>query len=334
METALQFMRESVEALEPLRAELRESDAADTLLENEETFNLYSRYADLMRLNGQQDAMRAFLERTGLAPADGGAAFDGRGVNGVAMKPTLARKHSKTVPKFPAWRPSRRLALKLTLAALLGSISGCGGGGNSFTGGSIPIGKAALTGRVVHSDDATQPLANAPVEIVASPQNSAVKILHATTDQNGVFNVTDIPTDAASGPVTVTAASADGAYKAQQISFRLTNNHSASVIFALPPANYTPAIGTTLTISPSRLTAQPGQRIQVSARLQSPGGAPLALTPTLFFDDSFGLLNPDGTFTASDAGTGAITAYWYNGLSATASVTVSQMQIAIPPAPP
>ena len=67
-ETALRFLRESVELLERLRAELRESDAADTLLENEEAFHLYRRYAELMRLNGQEDAMQAFLERTGWPP--------------------------------------------------------------------------------------------------------------------------------------------------------------------------------------------------------------------------------------------------------------------------
>ena len=66
-EAALGFLRESVELLEGLRGELRESDA-DTLLENEEAFNLCYRYADLLRLNGQQDALRAFLERTGWPP--------------------------------------------------------------------------------------------------------------------------------------------------------------------------------------------------------------------------------------------------------------------------
>ena len=250
------------------------------------------------------------------------------------MKPTLARNHSKSTSAFPARRLSRRDALLLALAALLASVNGCGGGGNAFTGGGIPIGKAALTGRVVRAEDTTLPLANAQIQIVATPQNSAAKILSATTDQNGVFSVTGIPTDAVSGPVAVTAASADGAFKAQQISFRLNNNHSASVIFALPPANYTAALGTTLTISPSHLTAQPGQRVQVSALLRAPDGAILALAPTLFFDDSFGLLNPDGSFTASDAGTGDIMAYWYNGLTAAATVTVSQNQIMAPPAPP
>ena len=67
-ETALRFLRESVELLEPLRSELRESAAADTLLENEETFRLYYHYADLLRLYGQQNAMQTFLERTGWPP--------------------------------------------------------------------------------------------------------------------------------------------------------------------------------------------------------------------------------------------------------------------------
>ena len=248
------------------------------------------------------------------------------------MKPTPARNYFGKASLLPARRPCRQYALRLTLTALWIGVSGCGGA--AFTGGSVPIGKAALTGRVVRSEDATLPLANAQIAIVATPQNSDAKILHATTDQNGVFNVTDIPTDAVSGAVTVTAASADGAFRAQQVSFRLNNNHSASVIFALPPANYTPAIGTTLTISPAHLTAQPGQRVLVTALLRAPGGVPLALTPTLFFDDSFGLLNPDGSFTASDAGTGDIVAYWYNGLTSSATVSVSQMELALPPAPP
>ena len=247
------------------------------------------------------------------------------------MNPTFARNLLSSVRVVLSRR--RRLARRRLLSALALSLSGCSGG-NAFTGGSVPIGKAVLKGRVARSEDATLPLYNAQITLVATPQNSDAKIFHAATDHNGVFTVTDIPTDAVSGPVTVTATSADGAYKAQQISFRLTNNHSASVVFALPPATYTPAIGTTLTLSPAHLTAQPGQRVPFAAQIKDPNGVLLPLAPTLFFDDSFGVLNPDGTFSATSVGTGAIAAYWYNGLKASATVTVSATQQALPPSPP
>ena len=67
-ETVPLLLRESVELLERLRDELRDSDAADTLLENAEAFELYRDYANWLRLNGQQAAMQTFLERTGWPP--------------------------------------------------------------------------------------------------------------------------------------------------------------------------------------------------------------------------------------------------------------------------
>ena len=251
------------------------------------------------------------------------------------MKPTFARKPSDAFLASGAARKRfPRPVQSLTLAALIFGLTGCGGGGTDFTGGGIPIGEAALTGRVVRSEDAALPLYNAQITITATPKNSDAKILHTTTDHNGVFSVTHIPTDLVNGPVTVTAASADGMFKTQQVSFFLTNKHSASVIFALPPAAYTFALGTTLTITPEHLTATPGQTVQFTAQLSDPRGVPLPLTPTLFFDDSFGVLNPDGTFIGGSMGTGDIVAYWYNNLKASASVSIHSAQAANPPDPP
>ncbi len=74
-DAALSLLRESVALLDGLREQLRESDAADTLLENEESFQIYRRYADLLRLNEQKQAqtgqsvtLQEFLERTGWPP--------------------------------------------------------------------------------------------------------------------------------------------------------------------------------------------------------------------------------------------------------------------------
>ena len=67
-EGGLQLLRESVEIVEGLRTELRASEASDSLLENSETLELYVRFAYFLRLNGQADAMRAFLERAGWPP--------------------------------------------------------------------------------------------------------------------------------------------------------------------------------------------------------------------------------------------------------------------------
>ncbi len=240
------------------------------------------------------------------------------------MRPTFAGNPADTFLLSPARR--NRRARRRLLAALAITLHGCGGG-NAFTGGSVPIGKAALKGRVVRSEDASLPLYNALITIVAAPQNSNATILHTMTDHNGNFSVTGIPTDAVNGAVTVTATPAENAFKAQQVSFQLSNNHSATVVFALPPAAYTPAVGTTLTIVPSSFAALAGQRVSFTALLRGPDGAPLPLTPTLFVDDSYGALNSDGTFTGTSAGTSSITAYWYNGLKSSAVVSVTGQQV-------
>ena len=254
------------------------------------------------------------------------------------MKSRPARTISPACPACGALRPlSANRLRRLACAALLLGGAGCGGGGLGFTGGGVPIGKAVLKGRVVAAANPSQPLANAQVTVIATPLSGARYLVTTTTDQNGFFTATDIPTDAVTGVVTADAVSVDGAYKEQRVSFLARNNHQATLIFALPPATYALDPGTKISISPAQVTLQTGQNAHFTAKLTSATGAILPFTPTLTFDDDFGSLNSDGSFTGTGVGSGTVSALWYNNLRATATVSVPSRDTTTtgtPPLPP
>ena len=234
---------------------------------------------------------------------------------------------------FAPHRVLRRLVLLSALVCGLFALHGCGGS-SGFTGGGVPIGKAALNGRLISAANPQLPLANAQISILATPNQSAAQTITTTTDANGMFHVTGIPTDAINGTVTVSAMPQGAAFLSQQVTFLIVNQHSANLIMALPPADYHFAPGTSLAIEPQSAHIVTGQSVQFSAHVVDASGTNLALVPTLLFGDDFGTLNDDGTFTATGSGTGDLLAFWYDGLRTSASIIVNTSVQTQPPTPP
>ena len=212
------------------------------------------------------------------------------------MTPTSGkRKLEFTAPNpapqnraFPAgqWR----LRQILPLACLLLSLHGCGG--SSFTGGGVPIGKAALVGGgAVRASSANVPLYNTLITVTATPSQGAVQTLQARTDHNGCFRIENIPTDAVTGRVTIRATTPeDSGYSPQQFDFLLSNQHTATIVFAMPSSDYRYKAGTTLSLVPSASEIQAGQKVTFTAKVLDANGIFLPVTPTLFFEDDFGIL--------------------------------------------
>ena len=227
----------------------------------------------------------------------------------------------------------RRFFVLPALACGLFALHGCGGN-SGFTGGGVPIGKAALAGKLISAANPQLPLANAQIRILATPNQSAAQTITTTTDANGMFRVTDIPTDAINGTVTVSAMPQNSGFLPQQVTFLVVNQHSANLIMALPPAEYHLAPGTSLAIEPQSVRLVTGQTVQFSAHVVDASGTNIALVPTLLFGDDFGMLNDDGTFTATGSGTGDLLAFWYDGLRTSASIIVNTNPHTLPPTPP
>src|SRR5579871_1662789 len=118
---------------------------------------------------------------------------------------------------------SRSMGLLYMLA--LCWLAGCGGVGNSLSGGSVPIGGRTVTGTALLPD--STPAANAIVTIRSLPSGNLVQA--TTTDSSGRFTLKGVPT-----------------------------NSDMDVIIMQPPSNTLEAI-----VSLSELTSNPNQPLNI-----------------------------------------------------------------------
>ncbi len=63
-----QHLRAAITSLESLRAELREANLPDTLLENADCLAVYIRLVDVLKTSGQESLVEPFIEQTGWLP--------------------------------------------------------------------------------------------------------------------------------------------------------------------------------------------------------------------------------------------------------------------------
>lgn len=228
----------------------------------------------------------------------------------------------------------RKLWCGLLLALLMPVwIAGCGGA-SAFTGGSFPIGRAHVFGRVADAENTDDTLANVQITLATTVAPGDTRTLQTRTDANGGFDFPNVPTGEFSAPVQVSVDPQDNQHRTQTVAFQVYNRRDASMSIALPSQAFDISRGRTLTITPSVGTLPPGSTLQYTARVYDLNGQVLPITPTLILSDALGTLGANGTFTGTTSGTSTLTAVWYNNLRATASIIVNPNANPLPPAPP
>src|SRR5262249_36398506 len=127
--------------------------------------------------------------------------------------PNTAIENQKSKIKNPTpnirSRPRRRRVsayLLLALSTLLANLSGCA---NNFSGGSFPIGKAAIVGRVVSAEDPQIVFRGVKITLLSTPPGGQSERRDAITDANGNFHFEEVPTGQVSGAAQLTAVAND-----------------------------------------------------------------------------------------------------------------------------
>jgi hypothetical protein len=220
-----------------------------------------------------------------------------------------------TDPRAPRW--SVWIGVFLLCGLLLLPALGCG---NGISGGSIPPGGSRFVGRVFQAEDPTQPLVNATVIVKATPPGQTTQTLQTTTDAQGDFAFAQVPTGQTSGRVAVSIQPSDANTLPLNWSFQMTNNRPVTLLAALPPATYDVQIGTSVDIVPSIVNVQVGDAVPITAQVRDSSGHVLPVEPSLLFDGDVGIINPDGSFTITQKGSGTVVAFWYGGVTFSAQL--------------
>jgi hypothetical protein len=231
-------------------------------------------------------------------------------------------------------RPRRRLvcaSLLLALSALLTNLSGCT---NSFSGGSFPIGKAFVVGRVVSAEDPQIVFKGVKITLLATPPGGESKRFDAITDANGNFQFDNVPTGQISGAAQLSAISDDATIRGQSLFFSLINQRKRGLFIALPKTSFDVSQAASIRIVPPTFTLPPGDTVRIDAQLRDINDNILPVLPSLIYDADLGTVGGDGTFAGMAAGTGSITAQWYGNLTAVASIRVDPNAPSLPPPAP
>ena len=203
-------------------------------------------------------------------------------------------------------------AIAAVVAALL-ALSGCGGGSSS---GTNPSGgdNGSLSGKVVHGDavntalpGATVTVTNATGEVVAT----------GTTDGLGNFLLPSVPV----GQVTVLIETPNEASYGSQSVPGVTITRDTRTTLTIPVLRVTDSAPTQITLAPSSATIDLRGQVAFSAAVAS-GASALAVTPVFLAPASIGVIDRNGVFTATQVGSGTITAIC-GDITATATVTVT-----------
>ena len=237
--------------------------------------------------------------------------------------------------KYPTL--SHFLTFRRLVSLLLGSVLCAGHLACGISGGSIPPGRSAgLKGRVISSESPGTPLPNILVLVEATPDSGISTVYQTRSDANGYFSLTNLPTGERYSSVTVTVKPDAANLRAETVMFRIPTDHTATMIAAVTntATNVSP-VGS-VSISPQRVTVNPGDVVHFTPVYRDTTGQilNLPLAATLVLPDDVGTLQSDGTFTATSSGAVNLIAYWYNASYGTASVNVEATGTLTPPPPP
>jgi len=202
----------------------------------------------------------------------------------------------------------------LLLATIFMLAAGCGGGPLGLTGGSIPIGTAALRGVVVRADNITQPLEGAVVTLHTGSLHN-----DATSDSNGRFDVGQF----AGGAFTCTVQPPENSDLSKEWSwdFSLSNGVPGQIVISLWPARFDPDSVGNVTMSPAQYTLHVGDSVRLVANAYDKNGAILLVKPSFLLAGTGATIQPDGTVNATALG--SITIYaWMAGKMATTNIAV------------
>jgi hypothetical protein len=197
---------------------------------------------------------------------------------------------------------------------LLAAIAGCGGGGLSLTGGSVPIGTSKLRGVVVRADDINQPVPGAALTLSVGDKQST-----DVSDQAGSFDFGSIVGGQYS--CAIEPPSGSGLRDAWVWYFSLPDDTPAQMVAALWPAGFDPNTVKRVSITPDQYTLRVGETIRFVPTAYDSDDQPLSIRPSLLLEGDLGTLAVGGQFTAAKVGQGEIIA-WLNGRFAVAQVKV------------
>lgn len=240
-------------------------------------------------------------------------------------------------------RLANLLASVLLLSLAFASIAGCGGGSLAFDGGHIPVGggnRASLvSGTVFLAEDFTSPVPNAVVTVTNTSVAGVNRTQTMKTGKDGSFSFASVPDVPTVNQFQVSVAPPPGSNRAaQQMSFPVNGGATVSVLVAMPKITFDQTLPASVAITPSAFQLHSGDTVKITAQLLDAQGVQLPVSPSLVFTGGFGVIQPDGLFTSSTVGTGAISAYWYTGQallqSNSATVTADTSTPYQPPPPP
>lgn len=206
--------------------------------------------------------------------------------------------------------------IALLLAALVAIllISGCGGGLNSLTGGSIPIGTTLVTGVVIDS--------NNPTQIV--PDTNVVLVINDTfnqdsSDSKGHFDLGTV--SAGDYKLNFRPPQGGSGQPTSNWDIRLPDDTRAQIVAAVLPNGFDPSLVDHVKLNPDKITLRVGAGVRFIPSAYDQLGNKLDVTPSLLLVGDVGDLASNGTITAYQAGNAKLTA-WLNGKEITADVTV------------
>ena len=222
--------------------------------------------------------------------------------------------------------------LMVLLVALFLCLPGC------FDGGSIPPaiapGLSRVYGRVMTAELPLRPFTRAMVTLRVPSTNGEIITLTQFTNDSGQFDISKVPTGRYSTTVQIIAHSEDNNLSSPQMTFRLFNGHAANLIITMPSADFDVLQGKEVVLNPPTSTIAPHETVHFSAQVRDAAGKVLSVQPSLLFNDDFGSINQDGTFSSSSIGTGTVFAFWYNTEPKTANIIVTTPGTIPPPPPP
>ncbi len=221
----------------------------------------------------------------------------------------------------------------LLVLASLGLLSGCGGG-LDFTGGSIPPGGTRLFGRVAAAENPLVPLANVSVVVESRPITGGLRTLHTTTASDGSFDFISVASGSTSTVMTVMVTpDPKQGRQPQKIVFGAQMGVAGDLVVTLPLSTFKVTSAAKLTLQ-DIAALPPHKSASVHARLYDAAGNRLLIAPSLLLTGNIGSIAVDETFAAETAGSGSITAFWYDLAAPTKPVTVALGAVEPPPDPP
>lgn len=244
----------------------------------------------------------------------------------------------KSLHKPQRWQRLFILLVGLLLVILLASLQGCGLAiQKAFSGGGVPIGGTRLFGTVISATEPSRRLANIRITVNAQPFGSVTpQSVTITTGNDGTFALSQVLPGFTGGTVQVTATTSDLNFRTQQIVFQTSGGRSLNMILSLAPVTVDVGQARSLELSLPAATLPPGKTFQITARLRDAIGNDLNYMPTLLLDGSFATLTNTGELVIADkvAGTGTISAYWYDLAPQSSNLRIDPSAPEPPPTPP